>query len=41
MSFGKYIGGGFIFGVFGGKVEIMDLFDLWCFDVLFYVGIFN
>jgi glutamate-1-semialdehyde 2,1-aminomutase len=26
-AFGKYIGGGFSFGAFGGKAQIMDMFD--------------
>jgi glutamate-1-semialdehyde 2,1-aminomutase len=40
-SFGKYIGGGLTFGAFGGKAEIMDLFDPRRPDVLPHAGTFN
>jgi len=40
-SFGKYIGGGFTFGAFGGRAEIMDQFDPRRPDALPHAGTFN
>jgi glutamate-1-semialdehyde 2,1-aminomutase len=40
-TFGKYIGGGMSFGAFGGKAEIMDLFDPRRSDALPHAGTFN
>ena len=40
-SFGKYIGGGMSFGAFGGRAEIMDLFDPRRPDALPHAGTFN
>ncbi len=40
-SFGKYIGGGFTFGAFGGRAEIMDQFDPRRDDALPHAGTFN
>lgn len=40
-TFGKYIGGGMSFGAFGGRAEIMDLFDPRRSDALPHAGTFN
>jgi glutamate-1-semialdehyde 2,1-aminomutase len=40
-TFGKYIGGGMSFGAFGGRAEIMDLFDPRRADPLPHAGTFN
>ena len=40
-TFGKYLGGGLTFGAFGGKSEIMDLFDPSRPDGLPHAGTFN
>ncbi|HEX5328097.1 MAG TPA: aminotransferase class III-fold pyridoxal phosphate-dependent enzyme, partial [Acetobacteraceae bacterium] len=40
-SFGKYIGGGMSFGAFGGRADIMDLFDPRRPDALPHAGTFN
>jgi glutamate-1-semialdehyde 2,1-aminomutase len=40
-TFGKYIGGGMSFGAFGGRGEIMDLFDPRRADALPHAGTFN
>ena len=40
-TFGKYIGGGFSFGAFGGKAEILDLMDPRRPDSLPHAGTFN
>lgn len=40
-SFGKYIGGGFTFGAFGGRAEIVDRFDPRRADALPHAGTFN
>jgi glutamate-1-semialdehyde 2,1-aminomutase len=40
-TFGKYIGGGMSFGAFGGRGEIMDLFDPRRSDALPHAGTFN
>jgi len=40
-TFGKYIGGGMSFGAFGGRSEIMDLFDPRRADALPHAGTFN
>lgn len=40
-TFGKYIGGGMSFGAFGGRAEIMDLFDPRRPDALPHAGTFN
>ena len=40
-TFGKYLGGGFTFGAFGGRVEIMDQFDPRRDDALPHAGTFN
>jgi glutamate-1-semialdehyde 2,1-aminomutase len=40
-TFGKYIGGGMSFGAFGGRAEIMDLFDPRRTDALPHAGTFN
>lgn len=40
-SFGKYIGGGLTFGAFGGRAEIMDLYDPRRPDALPHAGTFN
>jgi glutamate-1-semialdehyde 2,1-aminomutase len=40
-TFGKYIGGGMSFGAFGGRAEIMDLFDPRRVDALPHAGTFN
>ena len=40
-AFGKYIGGGLTFGVFGGRADIMDLYDPRRPDALPHAGTFN
>jgi glutamate-1-semialdehyde 2,1-aminomutase len=40
-TFGKYIGGGMSFGAFGGRADIMDLFDPRRADALPHAGTFN
>jgi glutamate-1-semialdehyde 2,1-aminomutase len=40
-TFGNYIGGGMSFGAFGGRAEIMDLFDPRRPDALPHAGTFN
>jgi glutamate-1-semialdehyde 2,1-aminomutase len=40
-SFGKYIGGGFTFGAFGGRADIIDQFDPRRADALPHAGTFN
>jgi glutamate-1-semialdehyde 2,1-aminomutase len=40
-TLGKYIGGGMSFGAFGGRAEIMDLFDPRRTDALPHAGTFN
>jgi len=40
-TLGKYIGGGMSFGAFGGRAEIMDLFDPRRSDALPHAGTFN
>ena len=40
-TFGKYIGGGMSFGAFGGRADIMDLFDPRRPDALPHAGTFN
>jgi glutamate-1-semialdehyde 2,1-aminomutase len=40
-TLGKYIGGGMSFGAFGGRAEIMDLFDPRRRDALPHAGTFN
>ena len=40
-TLGKYIGGGMSFGAFGGRAEIMDLFDPSRPDALPHAGTFN
>ena len=40
-TFGKYIGGGMSFGAFGGRGEIIDLFDPRRADALPHAGTFN
>jgi glutamate-1-semialdehyde 2,1-aminomutase len=40
-TFGTYIGGGMSFGAFGGRAEIMDLFDPRRPDALPHAGTFN
>jgi glutamate-1-semialdehyde 2,1-aminomutase len=40
-TLGKYIGGGMSFGAFGGRAEIMDLFDPRRVDALPHAGTFN
>ena len=40
-TFGKYLGGGMSFGAFGGRAEIMDLFDPRRADALPHAGTFN
>ena len=40
-TLGKYIGGGMSFGAFGGRSEIMDLFDPRRADALPHAGTFN
>jgi glutamate-1-semialdehyde 2,1-aminomutase len=40
-TLGKYVGGGMSFGAFGGRAEIMDLFDPRRADALPHAGTFN
>jgi glutamate-1-semialdehyde 2,1-aminomutase len=40
-TFGKYLGGGMSFGAFGGRADIMDLFDPRRADALPHAGTFN
>jgi glutamate-1-semialdehyde 2,1-aminomutase len=40
-TFGKYIGGGFSFGAFGGSAEILDLFDTSRPGAIPHAGTFN
>ncbi len=40
-TFGKYIGGGMSFGAFGGKADIIDMFDPRRADALPHAGTFN
>ncbi|HET8995773.1 MAG TPA: aminotransferase class III-fold pyridoxal phosphate-dependent enzyme [Acetobacteraceae bacterium] len=40
-TLGKYVGGGMSFGAFGGRAEIMDLFDPRRSDALPHAGTFN
>jgi glutamate-1-semialdehyde 2,1-aminomutase len=40
-TFGKYIGGGMSFGAFGGRGDVMDLFDPRRSDALPHAGTFN
>ena len=40
-TLGKYVGGGMSFGAFGGKAEIMDLFDPARTGALYHAGTFN
>ena len=40
-TLGKYLGGGMSFGAFGGRAEIMDLFDPRRLDALPHAGTFN
>ena len=40
-TFGKYLGGGLSFGAFGGRQDIMDLFDPRRVDALPHAGTFN
>jgi glutamate-1-semialdehyde 2,1-aminomutase len=40
-TLGKYLGGGMSFGAFGGRAEIMDLFDPRRADALPHAGTFN
>ena len=40
-TFGKYIGGGFSFGAFGGPAEVMDQFDSSRPDAIPHAGTFN
>ena len=40
-TFGKYIGGGFSFGAFGGRAEVMDQFDSARPDAIPHAGTFN
>ncbi len=40
-TFGKYIGGGMSFGAFGGRADIIDLFDPRRADALPHAGTFN
>ena len=40
-TFGKYLGGGFSFGAFGGRQEIMQLFDPYNPNALPHAGTFN
>ncbi|HKM63342.1 MAG TPA: aminotransferase class III-fold pyridoxal phosphate-dependent enzyme [Acidisphaera sp.] len=41
MSLGKYVGGGMSFGAFGGRADIMSLFDPRRPDALRHAGTFN
>ncbi len=40
-TLGKYVGGGMSFGAFGGKAEIMDMFDPARVNALYHAGTFN
>jgi glutamate-1-semialdehyde 2,1-aminomutase len=40
-SLGKYVGGGMSFGAFGGKAELMDMFDPTQNGALYHAGTFN
>ena len=40
-TFGKYIGGGFSFGAFGGKAELLDRFDTRRPGAIAHAGTFN
>lgn len=40
-TFGKYIGGGFSFGAFGGRAEVMSMFDARRADAVSHAGTFN
>jgi glutamate-1-semialdehyde 2,1-aminomutase len=40
-TLGKYVGGGMSFGAFGGKAEIMDMFDPNRVGALYHAGTFN
>ncbi len=40
-TYGKYIGGGFSFGAFGGKAELLDRFDTRRPDHIAHAGTFN
>jgi glutamate-1-semialdehyde 2,1-aminomutase len=40
-TFGKYIGGGMSFGAFGGRADILDMFDPRRADALPHAGTFN
>jgi len=40
-TLGKYVGGGMSFGAFGGRAELMDLFDPGRADALPHAGTFN
>ena len=40
-TLGKYIGGGMSFGAFGGRADIMELFDPAAPDALPHAGTFN
>ena len=40
-TYGKYIGGGFSFGAFGGKAELLDRFDTRRPDYIAHAGTFN
>jgi glutamate-1-semialdehyde 2,1-aminomutase len=40
-TFGKYIGGGFSFGAFGGRAEVLDQFDPARPDAIPHAGTFN
>jgi len=41
MTLGKYVGGGMSFGAFGGRADIMELFDPRRSDALPHAGTFN
>ncbi|MFK8251252.1 aminotransferase class III-fold pyridoxal phosphate-dependent enzyme [Ancylobacter terrae] len=41
VTFGKYLGGGFGFGAFGGRAELMGRFDPFRPDALAHAGTFN
>ena len=41
MTLGKYVGGGMSFGAFGGRTDIMDMFDPRRADALPHAGTFN
>jgi glutamate-1-semialdehyde 2,1-aminomutase len=40
-SFGKYLGGGFAFGAFGGREDVMGLYDPRRVGALAHLGTFN